>query len=68
VFDVLAKLREKERVGDTEISGLGLFDQMITIEAKAKGLAAKHFSFNTKGGHCENCEGLGVITGKMLFL
>jgi excinuclease ABC subunit A len=98
VFDVLAKLWEKERVGDAEVSGLELFDQMITIEqgaitrmkrsnvatytdmytdirnlfgglaeAKAKGLAAKHFSFNTKGGRCENCEGLGVITSNMLF-
>jgi excinuclease ABC subunit A len=36
-------------------------------DAKAKGLAAKHFSFNTKGGRCENCEGLGVITSNMLF-
>ncbi|RAV05630.1 excinuclease ABC subunit UvrA [Paenibacillus sp. YN15] len=98
VFDVLAKLWEKERVGDAAAAGLDHFDQMITIEqgaitrmkrsnvatytdmytdirslfgglpdAKAKGLAAKHFSFNTKGGRCENCEGLGVITSNMLF-
>ncbi|MBP1756273.1 MAG: transporter related, partial [Firmicutes bacterium] len=36
-------------------------------EAKAKGLTAKHFSFNTKGGRCENCEGLGSVTNNMLF-
>ncbi len=36
-------------------------------EAKQKGLGAKHFSFNTPGGRCENCEGLGYITSNMLF-
>jgi excinuclease ABC subunit A len=36
-------------------------------EAKDKGLTTKHFSFNTKGGRCENCEGLGYITSNMLF-
>lgn len=36
-------------------------------EAKTRGLTAKHFSFNTKGGRCENCEGLGYVTSNMLF-
>jgi excinuclease ABC subunit A len=36
-------------------------------EAKDKGLTSKHFSFNTKGGRCENCEGLGYVTSNMLF-
>jgi excinuclease ABC subunit A len=36
-------------------------------DAKEKGLTTKHFSFNTKGGRCENCEGLGFITSNMLF-
>jgi excinuclease ABC subunit A len=36
-------------------------------DAKDKGLNAKHFSFNTKGGRCENCEGLGYVTSNMLF-
>ncbi len=36
-------------------------------EAKDKGLSAKHFSFNTTGGRCENCEGLGYVTSNMLF-
>lgn len=36
-------------------------------DAKDKGLNSKHFSFNTKGGRCENCEGLGYITSNMLF-
>jgi len=36
-------------------------------EAKNKGLSAMHFSFNTKGGRCENCEGLGVVVSNMLF-
>ncbi|ACV62382.1 ABC transporter related [Desulfofarcimen acetoxidans DSM 771] len=36
-------------------------------EAKDRGLSAKHFSFNTPGGRCENCEGLGYVTSNMLF-
>lgn len=36
-------------------------------EARYKGLSERHFSFNTKGGRCENCEGLGYITSNMLF-
>lgn len=36
-------------------------------DAKGKGLTTKHFSFNTKGGRCENCEGLGYVTSNMLF-
>lgn len=36
-------------------------------DAKEKGLSTKHFSFNTPGGRCENCEGLGSVTSNMLF-
>ncbi len=36
-------------------------------ESKDKGLSSKHFSFNTQGGRCENCEGLGFVTSNMLF-
>lgn len=36
-------------------------------DAVDKGITAKHFSFNTKGGRCENCEGLGYVTSNMLF-
>jgi excinuclease ABC subunit A len=36
-------------------------------EAKTLGLSEKHFSFNTKGGRCEHCEGLGTIRSHMLF-
>ena len=36
-------------------------------QAKEAGLSAKSFSFNTAGGRCENCEGLGTVTSNMLF-
>lgn len=36
-------------------------------DAKDRGLTTKHFSFNTKGGRCEHCEGLGYVTSNMLF-
>ncbi|MGG0720534.1 hypothetical protein ABE096_23585 [Robertmurraya massiliosenegalensis] len=35
--------------------------------AKDRGLTAKHFSFNTGGGRCEKCQGLGYVTTNMFF-
>ncbi|XID94870.1 excinuclease ABC subunit UvrA [Paenibacillaceae bacterium WGS1546] len=37
-------------------------------EAKQAGLTSKHFSFNTPGGRCEHCQGLGVVPMDMFFL
>lgn len=37
-------------------------------EAKKRKLSSKHFSFNTAGGRCDTCEGLGVIAVDMSFL
>jgi excinuclease ABC subunit A len=37
-------------------------------EAKRSKLTAKHFSFNTPGGRCETCQGLGVVPVHMHFL
>ncbi|MWV42823.1 excinuclease ABC subunit UvrA [Paenibacillus sp. HJL G12] len=37
-------------------------------EAKDRNLTTKHFSFNTPGGRCETCQGLGVLTVDMNFL
>ncbi len=36
-------------------------------EAKDRGFSAKHFSFNTAGGRCENCSGLGYVDSNMMF-
>jgi excinuclease ABC subunit A len=38
-----------------------------TDAAKSSKLTAKHFSFNTPGGRCENCQGLGYVESNMLF-
>ena len=37
-------------------------------EARIKGFNAGHFSFNVKGGRCENCQGDGVTKIEMHFL
>jgi excinuclease ABC subunit A len=37
-------------------------------EAKKRGYAAGHFSFNIPGGRCETCQGDGTVTVEMQFL
>ncbi|AEE16281.1 excinuclease ABC subunit UvrA [Treponema brennaborense] len=37
-------------------------------DAKARGFKPGRFSFNVKGGRCENCQGAGTITIEMNFL
>lgn len=51
----------------------GVFDDIRdlfaqTNEAKMRGYSKGRFSFNTKGGRCENCSGDGVIKIEMNFL
>ena len=40
----------------------------MTPDAKVRGFGAGRFSFNTRGGRCEGCEGAGVKTIEMNFL
>ncbi len=39
-----------------------------TIEARTRGFTKGQFSFNTRGGRCEHCEGAGVTRIPMNFL
>ena len=52
---------------------IGVFDIIRelfsnTNDAKVKGYKPGRFSFNVKGGRCENCQGGGVIKVEMQFL
>lgn len=52
---------------------VGVFDSIrdlfaMTPEAKARGYQKGRFSFNVKGGRCENCQGAGEIVIEMNFL
>lgn len=40
----------------------------MTNESKIRGYKAGRFSFNVKGGRCENCSGEGIIKIEMNFL
>jgi excinuclease ABC subunit A len=51
----------------------GVFDKIRALfaetqEAKIRGYLPGRFSFNVKGGRCENCAGDGTITIEMNFL
>jgi excinuclease ABC subunit A len=51
----------------------GVFDKIRTLfsdtaESKMRGYQPGRFSFNVKGGRCENCSGDGTITIEMNFL
>lgn len=51
----------------------GVFDKIRalfaeTTESKMRGYQPGRFSFNVKGGRCENCSGDGTITIEMNFL
>ena len=55
------------------VTYIGVFDKIRELfatlpDAKARGYKAGRFSFNVKGGRCENCEGAGTITIEMNFL
>ncbi len=50
-----------------------MFDNIRTFyselpESKVRGYGPGRFSFNVKGGRCENCEGQGVLQIEMQFL
>ena len=52
---------------------LKIFDDIrsifaATVDAQAKNITARHFSFNVAGGRCEHCKGDGSITIDMQFL
>ncbi len=52
---------------------IGIFDEIRKVfaslpEAKAQGLGAGRFSFNTAGGRCETCAGAGLQKVELSFM
>jgi excinuclease ABC subunit A len=52
---------------------IGVYDTIrqrfaATPQSLARGYTAGRFSFNTKGGRCEECQGQGVITTSLQFM
>lgn len=52
---------------------IGIYDAIRTLfaendESKLRGFTASTFSFNVKGGRCEECSGEGVITTQLSFM
>jgi excinuclease ABC subunit A len=52
---------------------IGFYDAIRTVfaetdEAKKRGFTASTFSFNVKGGRCEECGGEGTITTQLSFM
>ncbi len=55
------------------VTYIGVFDRIRELfaslpDAKSRGYKNGRFSFNVKGGRCENCQGAGTITIEMNFL
>ena len=52
---------------------IGVYDAIrqifaATPEAQARGYTASQFSFNVKGGRCEECSGQGLVTTHLHFM
>ncbi|MDZ4661936.1 MAG: excinuclease ABC subunit UvrA [Pseudomonadota bacterium] len=54
----------------TYIGALPLIRDLFSVhpEAKIRGYAPGRFSFNVKGGRCEECQGAGMVRVEMHFL
>ena len=55
------------------VTYVGLFSLIRVLysqlpESKLRGYSASHFSFNVKGGRCEDCQGAGMKRVEMHFL
>ena len=68
---------DQSPIGRTSTSNpatyIGIYDEIrqlfaVTAEACARNYTASHFSFNVKGGRCEECSGQGMVTTHLHFM
>ncbi len=57
----------------TPVTYIGVYDHIRhlfaeTPEAQARGYTPSQFSFNVKGGRCEECSGQGLVTTQLHFM
>lgn len=75
----LSRMVTVDQTGLTRMqrSNVATYTEMYTLlrnlfaklpQAKKRGMTAKHFSFNTEGGRCEHCLGMGFVFTPMYFL
>jgi excinuclease ABC subunit A len=81
-IDGLTHLRDVINIDQTPIGRtptsnpatyIGVYDAIRqrfaeTAESQRRGYTAGRFSFNTKGGRCEECQGHGLITTSLQFM
>ncbi len=70
VIDASPLARSARSIPATYVDAWGPIRTALAQSADARrlGLSARDFSFNSGGGRCETCEGLGTVTVDMQFL
>ncbi|MFH1435045.1 MAG: excinuclease ABC subunit UvrA [Pseudomonadota bacterium] len=78
-FELVKSMKyvDQAPIGRTPRSTVSTYTNIMTVirdlfaglpEARMRGTGPSHFSFNVKGGRCDECKGQGMIAARMTFL